>query len=283
MKNFALVLAGGGARGFAHAGVLRGLERHGYRPSGIVGVSMGAIIGVTYALREDWYEAILSMSLDAFPTPPGHAENASGGVVAPIRRAVDMVYAAWNMVAGWGAPQATIDAGRELLVHLFGDRKLEDGRIPAIVSATDLRSGSRVAFRKGSAVDAVYASAALAGVVPPVTRDGEILADGAYADVAPVDLAGELGTDAVLAVDPGQLHGPEEVRNGLQAIMRAMEICHLRHAELRFQEADLVFRPPFRRIVDTLELDARAECMAAGLRAVRAARDELRSVLGNPS
>lgn len=51
--GFTLVLAGGGARGYAHAGVLRALEFHGMRPSALVGVSMGAIVAVTYALREE--------------------------------------------------------------------------------------------------------------------------------------------------------------------------------------------------------------------------------------
>jgi NTE family protein len=61
--------------------------------------------------------------------------------------------------------------------------------------------------------------------------------------------------------------------------MRAMEICHRRHAELRMREADLVIRPRFHRIIDVLELDALRECVAAGARAVRRNVAEISAVL----
>ena len=67
-RSFALVLASGGARGYAHAGVLRALEAEGLRPSAIVGVSMGAVIGTTYALRPDWYETVLGVDTSPFPS-----------------------------------------------------------------------------------------------------------------------------------------------------------------------------------------------------------------------
>lgn len=66
---FALVLAGGGARGFAHVGVLHALHHYGYAPSAIVGVSMGAVVGVTYALNPDWYVQLLTMNTTGFPEP----------------------------------------------------------------------------------------------------------------------------------------------------------------------------------------------------------------------
>lgn len=68
-RPFALVFGGGGARGFAHLGVLRALERDGYHPERIVGVSMGAPVGVTYASRLDWYDAVLAISIRDFPGP----------------------------------------------------------------------------------------------------------------------------------------------------------------------------------------------------------------------
>ena len=58
-RRFTLVLAGGGTRGYAHVGVLRALEHMGLAPSGIAGVSMGAVVGATYALRDDWYTALI--------------------------------------------------------------------------------------------------------------------------------------------------------------------------------------------------------------------------------
>jgi predicted acylesterase/phospholipase RssA len=68
-RLFALVLVGGGARGFAHVGVLRALANSGYRPDRIVGVSVGALVGVAYARRVDWYRAVVEINLDGFPGP----------------------------------------------------------------------------------------------------------------------------------------------------------------------------------------------------------------------
>jgi len=79
-RPFSLVLAGGGARGYAHAGVLRGLQHMGLQPVGLVGVSMGAIVASTYALREDWYEALLSTHPRNFPYQPDSPPDKSGTI-----------------------------------------------------------------------------------------------------------------------------------------------------------------------------------------------------------
>ena len=65
-----LVLSGGGARGFAHVGVLRALNHLGIYPDLIVGVSMGAAVGATYALNDDWYDALIDMDISGFPPLP---------------------------------------------------------------------------------------------------------------------------------------------------------------------------------------------------------------------
>jgi len=102
---------------------------------------------------------------------------------------------------------------------------------------------------------------------------------GVYADDAPVDLARKMGAPVVIAVDPSQGAGAVSITNGLQAVMRAMEICHLVHAHLRTESADLVLRPEFREFIDVLDFDARRDCVAAGIRAVRAHRNELARIL----
>ena len=276
---FTLVLAGGGARGYAHVGVLRALEHRGLAPSAIVGVSMGAIVAATYALRADWYEALLEVDLATLPQPSA-LRGAEGAQPPMLRRALDYAQAAWSMVSGWGAPDEVAAAGREAIAALVGSRNLEEGRIPVVVCATDLRSGARVALRDGPAAAAVYASSALAGVLQPSTDGARVLADGAYVDIAPVDLARPLGPEVVIAVDPGQVSGAGAITNGLQAVMRAMEICHYTHAHLRLQEADLVLRPRFRRFIDVLDFTSGRECVAAGMRAVRAQEPAIEALLG---
>lgn len=282
-RPFALVLGGGGARGFAHVGVLRALERAGYRPDRIVGVSMGALVGVAYARRADWFRAVLEMNLDGFPGP---ASNLSEGSRDRPRAGSrwkgrwQTLRAAASMLTDWG-PGGRVgpDALAELR-RLVGHADLETARVPVTVTATDLRSGERIVLREGPCDDAVYASAALAGVLPPLESGTMLLADGAYTDLAPVDLARE-GGRAVVVVDAGEMQPSGEIKNGYQAIMRAMEICHRQHARLRFGEADLVLRPPFRRSIDVLDFGARRECAAAGVRAVRHQRQELDALLNS--
>jgi len=277
-SGFVLVLSGGGARGFAHAGVLRALEHRGLAPSAIVGVSMGAVVGAAYALRHDWYHAVLTMDTASFPGPPPGPEMVRPGVVNRVRRGWSIARAAERMLRTWGPGTSATPAARRVLATLLGSGDLASGRVPVLVSCSDLWSGKRVVLRSGRAVDAIYASAALAGVLPPARHGGHLLADGAYTDIAPIDLARTLG-GPVVAVDVGQLSGQPRIRNGLQALMRAMEICHSRHAELRFSQADLVIRPVFRRPVDTLEFSAARECAAAGARAARRARASLEALL----
>lgn len=278
-RPFTLVLAGGGARGFAHAGVLRALEAEGYCPGAIVGVSMGAVIGVTYALRNDWYRAVLEMNTEAFPGPLHIRPEHPSGVRLRWHAWVGKVRVIYDMVYAWGPGARALGAGRQLLQDLTEGRSLTAGRIPLAISTTDLYSGHRYVLRTGSAADALYASAALAGVLPPLRRDGRLLADGAYADIAPIDVARGFGNPVVIAVDPGQDLASTDIRNGYQALMRAMEICHLRHADTRFAGADLVLRPAFPRTIDTLDFGARRQCIAAGLGVVRRHRDGLQKLL----
>lgn len=281
-RPFALVLAGGGARGFAHVGVLRALEAQGLVPGAIVGVSMGAVVGVTYALRADWYPALLGMDTHALPRPMRRLPGERLTVRQRLRRTLAYPRGLKQLVFGWGIGVPALGAGKTLLRGLTQGRTLEDARPPVAVSTTDLRSGERYVLRTGDAAEAVYASAALAGVLPPLVRDGRLLADGAYADLAPIDVARAFGLPVVIAVDPGQDLVAADVRTGYQAVLRATEVCHLRHADHRFAEADLVLRPTFRRSIDTLDFGARRECVAAGAWAVRRQRPALAHLLALP-
>lgn len=276
-KPFTLVFAGGGARGYAHVGVLRALERRGLAPAGLVGVSMGAVVAATYALREDWYDVLTSIPVGAVRVPGDRHELVEGSGVG--RQALARARAAWNLLTGWGAPEETSQSARLALERLLGPARLEEGSVPVAVSATDLISGTRVVFREGPAVAAVYASSALAGIFQPAEAGERLLVDGVYTDLAPVDVARALGPPVVIAVDPSQPAQAGSIENGLQAVTRAMEICSHTHAHLRLELADLVLRPSFGRFVDVLDFDARRLCIAAGVRSVRGSMPDLERVL----
>ena len=88
--------------------------------------------------------------------------------------------------------------------------------MPVAVVATDLVSGERVVLSHGSAAEAAYASSALAGILPPLTRYGMLVADDAYVDIAAVDVARDLVPDSVLAVDSGSKR--DAVAAGVRAV-----------------------------------------------------------------
>ncbi|GBE42691.1 MAG TPA: hypothetical protein ENH05_01645 [Rhizobiales bacterium] len=273
---FALVLAGGGARGLAHAGVLRAVEHYGFRPSAVVGVSMGAVVAVTYALNPDWYRALVNMDTQGFPEPP---KASSGNFKERIRALLASERMLQDMVLGWGVGARTLEWGRSLLDSLTLGRRLEDGHIRVATVATDLCRGRRVVLRRGNAARAAYASAALAGLLPPLSHDEGLLADGCYADLAPIDVARGSDIDVVVAVDVQQQIDPRPPSNGVQAMLRAMDICSHEHARLRFREADFVVKPQFPFAIDILEFSQKRVCIAAGNRAVRASLKELRELL----
>jgi len=276
-KPFTLILSGGGGRGLAHVGVLKALAHYGFHPGAIVGISMGAIAGVTYALNSQWYPALVNMDTRAFPTPPKASTN---DLRARIRSVLASERALVEMFLGWGVGQRSLDAGRRLLHNLTLNKNLEEGKIPVAVIAVDLYSGNRVVLKTGNAAEATYASAALPGILPPLMRESQMLADGSYADNAPVDIAREYGNEAVIAVDAGLEKTTTQINNGFQAMLRAMEICHRNHAKVRFNEADFVIRPEYPFPIETLDFGHKRICVAAGIRATRKSKDRLFTILG---
>lgn len=275
-----LVLSGGGARGFAHVGALRALNHLGIYPNVIVGVSMGAAVGATYALNDDWYDALIDMDTSGFPPLPDFSAPGVLNYVKNLRVAQKVIS---GMYFGWGVGQPTVEWGRAILSQLTLNKALDAGRIPVFATATDLESGERIVFGTGPATDALYASAALAGILPPAEIDGRLLVDGGYCDLAPVDVVQQAGADVVIVVDAATNIVADKPANGLQAMFRAIEICQNEHTHLRSKKADLVIRPDIDPPVGVLEFKHKRRCAAAGARAVLRAGTDIRRLARWPS
>ena len=274
---FGLVLSGGGARGLAHAGILRGLAHLGLRPTMIVGVSMGAVVGATYALNPFWYTAIKKMDVSRFPATPDFRKPGLGNRLKNLYAAQRVLS---GMMFGWGIGEPAVAWGKAVLSELTRGQTLETAEPPVIVSATDIETGARVLIDTGPAVEALYASSALAGIVPPAERNGRWLVDGGYCDIAPVDALHSSGITRVIAVDAStSTYGPRP-KSGVGAMMRALEICQNEHGRLRFDQADLVLRPNFDPPIEVLDFSNIRRCIAVGLVEVRRQRDQLAELLG---
>ena len=187
--KIALVLGGGGLKGFAHIGVFRALEELGIVPTVVAGTSIGALIGAAYARGMDVSEMTdraralkrrdlfrlnrMGMLLERQHSPAIYLEE-------PLRNVVNSV-----------ATEMRFDQLKRTL----------------LVNTVDIQRGSQVVWglpglRDVSLADAVYASCALPGFYPPGAISGRLCVDGGVLDNLPVSIAGR-GMDAVIAVDTG--------------------------------------------------------------------------------
>lgn len=170
-KRVALVLSGGGARGFAHIGVLQVLAERNIHVDAIAGTSMGAIVGALYAAGHD-AEAIFELT------------DGLGW-----RDVIDV------------SLQAGLMKGDKLRSFLAANlpERFDELDLPFAVTTTDMQSGEERVLLDGSVVDAVRASSSFPGAFEPVEVDGRTLADGGIVNNLPVAAARLLGCDYVIA------------------------------------------------------------------------------------
>jgi NTE family protein len=181
----ALCLGSGGARGYAHIGVIDELRDRGFEIVGISGSSMGALVGGLQARDR----------LDEFTR---WASSLTQGAV--LRLLDPSIGAAGVLRAG-----KILDAVREIL----GDVAIEDLPIPYTAVTTDLIAGKSVWLQRGPVDAAIRASIAIPGVISPHVLDGRLLADGGILDPLPMAPLAAVNADLVIAVslnggDPGR-------------------------------------------------------------------------------
>ncbi len=201
-----VALGGGGARGFAHIGVLEVLDELRLPVRGIAGTSMGAVIGAMYltlgsatAVRERWAEARrqgISLTVRNV-RPVADAERREHPLIQVARRIRDRV------VVSFAVNRATMLDDRELseaIRFLVPDGRLEDLRLPMVAVATDLLSGDEVRLDAGDLRTVLMASSAIPGLLPSVTIGDRLLVDGGVVAEVPISAAAALGSP-VVAVD----------------------------------------------------------------------------------
>lgn len=175
--SVSIVLGSGGARGYAHIGVLGWLQERGYVVRSIAGSSMGALVGGIFATGKldvytQWVSALERMD---------------------VLRLLDPSFGRGGFIKG--------DRIMAVLRDLIGDCRIEDLPVSYTAVATDLDSGKEVWLREGKLFDAIRASIAIPLVFMPAVRDGRRLLDGAV--VNPIPIAPTLNdtTDLTIAVD----------------------------------------------------------------------------------
>ncbi len=288
-ERIGLVLGGGGARGGAHIGVLKVLERERIPIHAIAGTSVGSIIGGLYASGyspEQIEEVIRSIDwIDIFHDGTARAEE-------PMRQKETDLGTLANLEIGLTEDGSltiptTLIRGQKLgllLRRLFLGRdnvaSFDELPIPFRCVATDIGVVKPVIFSSGDLALAIRASMAVPGAFAPVKHEGKVLVDGGIVDNVPLDVARAMGVDRLIVVDVGQpLAPPETVTSGFSIMLQMISGMMLdRTAEsiATLTERDIFIRPELHDIT-TASFPRAADGIDPGEQAALARLDELRS------
>ncbi|MFJ7677629.1 patatin-like phospholipase family protein [Peribacillus sp. NPDC097264] len=212
-----LALGSGGARGFAHIGVIKVLQKEGIPIDMIAGSSMGAMVATFYGAGSD-IERLYTLSR-AFKR----------------KYYLDFTIPKMGFISG----KRTKDLIR---VFTYG-KNLEDLDIPVAVVATDIRTGEKVVFREGPLAPAVRASISVPGIFVPEKIGDRLLVDGGVIDRVPVSVVKEMGADIIIAVDVAHVKQDVEINSIYDVIMQSLDILQMELVESRVVASDVMIRP----------------------------------------
>ena len=247
--KIALALGGGGARGCAHIGALKVLERENIPIDMIIGTSIGAVVGAIYTdnpvafqLEERFKRFLKSeeykkSGLELFKRKEP-AENFFGQVAMNIRErlVVNLAQSKTSLVRG-NRLQGSMD-------FLIPEGRIENTKIPFYTVASNLLNGQQVVFNEGDMRTIVGASAYIPGFLPPYEFSGYLLVDGSVVCPVPVEPAKENGADIVIAIDVGQQLNDKPKLDNVIDVMFQTQHMTARHYNLHLLEkADVVIRP----------------------------------------
>jgi NTE family protein len=272
-----IALGGGGARGFAHIGVFKVLQRAGIFPRLVAGTSMGGIVGALYAR---------GMS----------AEQMEAAVKRAIRGRTDMIRAVDLKLTQTGFVRGA--RIYDYIASLIGpDTMFSDLHRPLAMVATDLNTGREVVLDSGRVVDAVRATISVPGVFVPVEIGNLRLVDGGMLNNLPVDVVRQMGAELVIAVDvlpsfqantPGQPPvvlplQPKRALRVYRELWNTVMIMISSTTEARLQQwpPDVLLRPQLAPDLDVLiGFNRSQEAIAAGEAAAEAALDQILALIG---
>ena len=250
-KRVGLALGGGGARGMAHVGVIRVLEREGIPIDCIAGTSAGSLVGAVYAggLRGD---RLLDMAMR-------------------LR---------WRDIARFVWPRNGFVSFARLetfLASTLGDLTFDDLELPYAAIAADLATGEQVVLNAGRVAPAVRASCSVPGIVTPIEVEGRLLVDGGVVNNLPISVVRDLGAEVVIAV--GLAAPPGDAPQGpLQIGLRAIEYLLL-HASDAPSTADVYLPLPLKGYRSLVRTSRRHRFIALGRQAAEQALPAIRAVL----
>ncbi len=259
-RSLGLVLGGGGARGFAHLGVLEVLEANGITVDRIGGTSMGGIVASTFAYGLN--AAQRRQAVKSFVSP-----RVRHSYQLPPRSAL-----------------VRTDRGVETVQRVFGDQQIETLPIDLFTVAADLVAAEMVVQRRGSVAEAVMSTSRIPVIVPPGRAAGRLLVDGGLIRNLPVDVMSQTGEGPVVAVEVGGRFDPpidadgDPVLPGIgETLLRSVMLASTAAGSDVIAGADLLLEPD----VSEIKMMAFGEIdrgIAIGRAAATARLEEIRAL-----
>ncbi|MEX2130259.1 MAG: patatin-like phospholipase family protein [Pseudohongiellaceae bacterium] len=275
-RALGLTLSGGGARGFAHIGVMRALLEAGIPIDTVGGTSIGAIIAGGIAAGWDYQAMVFHMKRSFVTTNP---------------------------LDDYTFPLVSLVAGRKvsrLLRQEFSDVQIEDLYLPYFCVSANLTSGQCEVHRRGELWRGLRASVAIPGVLPPVFSKGQVLVDGATINNLPVDIMRQQGRGLVIGVDLGgqqvftadadegdgppfwkflrTVTGREKHINIFQVLLRAGMINSTTNTATVREHSDILLQPSLAN-VDLLNWQAFDTAVEAGYRHTMERLESIKAML----
>lgn len=284
-----LVLGGGGARGIAHIGVLKELERLQVPVDAIAGTSMGAIVGSLYASGKssDELEALVQRIdwADAFVDAPRRERlsfrRKQDDAAYPIGFEVGVRDGEVQLPKGLIQGQKLQLILREELLHVSHIVDFDELPIPFRAVASDIESGEAVVMGEGDLALAARASMSAPGIFSPAQVDGRTLVDGGLVGNLPIDVAREMGVDVVIAVDVEfPLYPDDKLQSALEITEQMLTILIRKETQRQIATLaadDVLIRPSLGEYAST-NFAAVMETIEPGEAATQAVAEKLRAL-----
>ncbi len=282
--SVALVLAGGGALGFAHIGVIRAIEEAGVDPDIVIGASIGSIVGALYSAGYDAEEMETLVTTNDWKDTFFDKRDRS-----KLPYWQKAFYSSYHFSVALTPSQKATTAGAFHAQHVVEllDRLLE--KYPAELDfdtlprkfravAADLVTGERVVYDKGDLKTVIRASMAVPGIFTPIEYKGRYLIDGGWADNTPSQVAKAMGADIIIVVPLGGLKNDIEELKTIAAVSSQADQIRIRE---RIQEslsaADLIIAPDLQGFT-AADFERGSELVAVGYEAAKPLLPELRKI-----
>ena len=249
-KRIGLALGGGGARGFAHIGVIRMLEQEKIPIDIIVGTSSGALLGGAYASGTTPEE--MERKIDEYL----NSEEYQSSAIRTIEKTHDGDQSRTQKVQGFLQNKflllqamfkpgiLSVEEFQSMIDFFIPDILIQDTLIPFRTVTTDLISGEQIIACKGPLREAVMESSAVPGAIEPRKKGRMLLSDGGIISLVPVNATRKEGADIVIAVNITRgIFFDEKLETAQEICDRAADITSYYLTDYELAAADIVIRP----------------------------------------